>query len=177
VKGKLIALNREQAVAIMEEAHLQGFGSIALVQALQFECKFLQKDVIGEWVPISEPGPETDVRYRNQKWRRGIRWEEIDSNLVLRHAPSLSGEIVTTPLAKFPLVKAEFDRIERKSSGPLIAREGTSGIPWMGGEFRRKWREIARMVGVDDNVKNRTSKDGDDEEEDDMAGDWKEAAE
>jgi hypothetical protein len=33
-----------------------GWHSIALAQAIQFDCALRQKDVIGEWVPESEPG-------------------------------------------------------------------------------------------------------------------------
>ena len=48
-------LSREDAIAIVRKAHEMGFPSIALAQAFEFECRKLrQKDVIGEWLPLSE---------------------------------------------------------------------------------------------------------------------------
>ena len=41
-------------------------------------------------------------------------------------------------------------------SGPLIVCD-TNGMPWSTAEFRRKWRLIAKMAGVPDNVTNRDS--------------------
>jgi hypothetical protein len=47
----------EYANMIRATAHDHfGWHSIALGQAFQFECTLRQKDVIGEWVPLSEPG-------------------------------------------------------------------------------------------------------------------------
>ena len=41
-----------------------------------------QKDVIGEWVPRSEPGPSDIWNSDGEKWLRGLRWQEIDGNLI-----------------------------------------------------------------------------------------------
>jgi hypothetical protein len=38
-------------------------------------------------VPLSEPGI-SEVIVRGQKWLRGIVWQEIDENLILRHVTS-----------------------------------------------------------------------------------------
>jgi len=46
-------LSEEQADAIRVEAHKQNRASIALAQAFQFDTALSQKDVVGEWVPIS----------------------------------------------------------------------------------------------------------------------------
>lgn len=76
-------LTADHAEAIRAKAHDIGFHSIALAQALQFDLMLRQKDVIGEWVPMSEPGISDIVR-RKMKWLRGLRWEEIDENLILQ---------------------------------------------------------------------------------------------
>ena len=44
-----------QAIRATATDHF-GWPSIGLTQALQFELLLPQKDVIGEWVPVSEPG-------------------------------------------------------------------------------------------------------------------------
>lgn len=60
-----------------------GWPSMALAQAFQFELMLRQKDVVGEWIPVTEPGVAL-VTWNGQKWLRGIVWEEIDNQLVLQ---------------------------------------------------------------------------------------------
>jgi hypothetical protein len=70
-------VNADQATDIRAMAHQLGRPSIALAQAIQFECMLRQKDVIGEYVPLTEAGV-SDIFDGNKKWLRGVRWEEID---------------------------------------------------------------------------------------------------
>ena len=153
-KSRSVALNRDQALAICAEAHRLNLSSIALVQALQFETRLLNADIIGEWVPENEQGGNSQVIYSGQKWRRGLLWEEISADWVLRH-PTITadGEIVED-LKNYPMVKAELDRLTtRKSSGPVIVNEHT-GLPWTGHAFGKQWREIATAAGIPKNVRN-----------------------
>ena len=83
-------LTAEQVIAVRQGAHNFAHPSIALAQAFQFELMLRQKDVIGEWVPMSEPGMSDTFR-DGFKWMRGLRWEEIDQDLILRHTPSKKG--------------------------------------------------------------------------------------
>ena len=53
-------LTYQQAEQHCAASHREGFASIALAQAFMIECGMRQKDMIGEWVPRSEPGV-TDV--------------------------------------------------------------------------------------------------------------------
>ena len=54
---RTVQMTAEHANAIRETAREHfGWYSIALTQALQFELLLGQKDVIGEWVPVAEPG-------------------------------------------------------------------------------------------------------------------------
>lgn len=128
-KSRAVKLNRDQALLICAEAHRQQFHSIALAQILLFETQLSQIEIIGEWVPLSEKGGDPNVTYGDQKWRRGLRWEEIDADWVVRH-PTITaeGEIVED-LKNYPMVKAELDRIARRPSGPVIINEH-AGIPW-----------------------------------------------
>jgi hypothetical protein len=83
-----------------------GWPSIALAQAFQFECTLRQKDVIGELVPLSEPGVSLVV-IRNQKWLRGIVWQEIDQNLILKHVTSKKQKLTEVDLKLAPMVIEE----------------------------------------------------------------------
>lgn len=144
-------LTAEHAEAIRAKAHENGFHSIALAQALQFDLMLRQKDVIGEWVPLSEPGMSDTVR-RQMKWLHGLRWSEIDENLVLRHTTSKKGKILEVDLKLAPMAMAEIQWHaeyigQRPTTGPIVLAEAT-GCPWTAGEFRRKWRACATLAGV-----------------------------
>jgi hypothetical protein len=179
----------EYAEMIRSAARAQfGWGSIALAQAFQFECTLRQKDVIGEWVPLSEPGisdvvRQIDPRFRRRganKWLRGIRWEEINDKLVLEHITSKKQKKVTIDLKLAPMVIEELqlmvgaqpllhvDETTKRvtvnrhflpASGPVIQNDIT-GLPWDPTEYRRKWRLTARHCGIPDDVWNMDSRSG-----------------
>lgn len=154
-------LTFEQADAICRMAHRFALPSIALTEATQFECGFRQKDLIGEIVPTSEPGP--GLPWRDRKWMRGIVWPEIDQDLVLRHVTSKTQKPVVFDLKTRPLVMRELNYLAHispgKKSGALVKCEIT-GLPWVAGEFRRKWREIADACGIPKSVCNMHSRSG-----------------
>lgn len=154
-----IVLTAAMAEAIRAEAHKRGLASIALAQAIQFELILRQRDVIGEWVPLDEKTPPTTEFYKNMKWTRGIKWEEIDENLVLRHITSKRQKKIEICLADAPMVVAELAKVERKASGPIIVNERT-GRPWSVTNFRHVWREIATAAGVPKSVRNQDSRAG-----------------
>ena len=162
-------LTATQAVAIRRRAHDLGFPSIALAQAVQFECMLRQKDVIGEWVPVSEPGL-SDVQAGGRKWLHGLHWSQIDNRLILRKVISKSlrgrdatgkkeqGTIEEFDLSVYPMVMEELAHITRRS-GPVVVCE-YSGLPWRTKPFQAKWREIAAAVGIPATVQNRDSRAG-----------------
>ena len=82
-------LTAAQAIAIRAEAHRRGYPSIALAQAFAYELMLRQKDVIGEWVPVSEPGL-SEVVAGTSKWLNGLHWSDIDQNMKLRKKISKS---------------------------------------------------------------------------------------
>ena len=95
-KDRTEFLTAEQAVAIREGARSRGYPSIALAQAFAYELMLRQKDVIGEWVPVYEPGL-SDVVAGNSKWLNGLHWSNVDQNLKLRK------QISKTMRAEMPL--------------------------------------------------------------------------
>jgi len=158
-------LSADQITAVRAELHRMGWHSIAMAQGFQFECTFRQMDVIGEWVPVSEPGV-SEVTSGYEKWLRGIRWEEIDSNLVLTHITSKRQKKVTVDLRNAPMVIEELlriygtlDRSVMPASGPIIIQE-TTNRPWTVTQFRRHWRKAATNVGIPSTVRNMDSRAG-----------------
>lgn len=159
-KPRSEALTADMVVAIRAKAHEKGFPSLALAQALQFELILRQKDVLGEWVPISEPGMSDVVNDMGSKWLRGLRWEEIDENLTLRHITSKRGKPIERSLRSAPMVMEELGRFkDLPKSGPVVIYE-RSGQPWSSSYFRQVWRGIATEAGVPKSVRNMDSRAG-----------------
>lgn len=179
-KARGVSVTFEYASAIIKTAHEHfGWPSIALGQALQFEGTLRQKDVIGEWVPLKEPGMSAVIA-RDVKWLRGVVWQEIDEKLVLKHITSKKQKLTEIDLKLAPLVLAELqaiagedpllvvDEVTKKvtvnrgllpASGPIMICD-TNGIPWTGNEYRRKWRLVANAAGVPLNIWNMDSRSG-----------------
>jgi hypothetical protein len=153
------ALTAEQATAIRKEAHRRGRPSIALAQAFQFELMLRQKDVIGEWVPIPEPG-HSDITHGNEKWLRGVRWNEIDKDMILRHVTSKRQKEIEVNLRNAPMVMEELALLpEIPASGAIVVNE-RSGMPFHEQEFRRRWRDMADACGIPKTVRNMDSRAG-----------------
>lgn len=172
----------EQAQALIVQAHESGLQSIAFAQALQTSLMVRQDDVIGEYVPLTEPGV-TDVTWRGEKWLHGFRFEELDENFVLTHRVSKSirgkrgvsnlesGKYKTWNLLNYPMVVAELRWLARVSggypltrdllpaSGPMIVSE-RSGRPWQAATFSVNWRTLATAAGIPLDVKNMNSRAG-----------------
>ena len=158
-KARTERMTIEHVNAVRYAAHEMGWHSIALAQAFQFDLDILQKDVIGEWVPITEPG-FSDVSWGNEKWIRGLRWSEIDQSMVLRH-PTINRvgapKEIVFDLKQSSMVLEEIAFLgEHRADGPVIICEAT-GRPYSTAEFRRKWRLVADKAGLPKNVRNSDS--------------------
>lgn len=160
-------ITAEQATAIRAKLNSDGYLSMALAQAIQFDHMLRQKDVIGEYVPHSEPGLST-VMTGTKKWLRGITWDEIDDNLVLKHVTSKRGKPIQVDMKLAPMVAEELnraypglftDRSLAPSSGPVIVCE-TTGIPWDANAYRKHWRAAATACGLPKTVRNMDSRAG-----------------
>jgi hypothetical protein len=150
-------LTAEHVVAIRAKAHEMGKPSIALAQAIQYECWLTQKDTIGEYVPVTEPGT-SEIVVDGLKWLHGIRWEEIDGNLMLRHVSSYGSKSLELDLKRAKMVLEElhlqFPSLPKK--GPVIVSEWNQK-PWSAAEYRRWWRRLADAADVPKTIKNMDS--------------------
>lgn len=161
-------LTTEQVIAIRAKAHELGRPSIALASACQCDFMFRQRDIIGEWVPLSEPGI-VDAIYIDgaEKWLRGLRWEEIDQDMRLTHVTSKRSKEVVIDLRLADMVMEElrhrpgFDgtRSSLPAKGPVIVSERTQQ-PYVNHKFRRAWRKIATAAGIPAHVQNRDTRAG-----------------
>ena len=161
-KARTEAMTLRQCEDIIAAAHKMGLPSIALAQALQFDLRARQKDIIGEWVPTSEPGISGVAVYHGRKWLRGMRWEEISSTMELDHliSKSRTGKRLQRSLKNYPMVMTELDRIPaEKRTGPVVVCDLTNR-PWVQNHFRIKWREVATAAGVPNAIKNMDSRAG-----------------
>jgi hypothetical protein len=159
-----MTLGHVRAICSTAREHF-GWDSIALAQAFLFDLRLSQKDIIGEWVPVREPG-KSDVVSDGKKWLRGLRWEHIGDNLVLRHTVGSGGRPIEFDLRNAPTVITELNHLgvaldhpgvrTWPTNGPLIVCE-TTGLPWSTSEFRRKWAKIAQAAGIPSGIENRDS--------------------
>lgn len=154
-------LTTEHVDAIREAAHERGWHSLALAQVLQFDLKLKQMEVIGEWVPEDSPGEDSDIRFNGKKWIRGLRWEEIDSNLVLRRKSKMGADRprdLVFELKKYPRILEELEWLTvTPKSGAVVCAEWDSEPttrPYSNSEYRRKWRVLAEKAGIPKNVQN-----------------------
>jgi hypothetical protein len=149
-------MTAEYAVKFRSKAHDVNWPSLALAQAIQFDLRLRAVDVIGEWVPISEPG-SSEIIWGEEKWMRGLRWSDIDDKMMLRlsiHDRLKRYKKVEVDLTECRMVMQELDRLgDIPRKGPIIICEPT-GRPYTTAEFRRKWRLVANKAGLPDNIRN-----------------------
>lgn len=178
-KRRTQRITAAHAIAIRAEAHRRGRGSIALAQALQFDLGNRQKDAVGEWVPLSEPGisdifdrAPRSITETAQKWLHGFRWDEVSPDLILTHRLSKSirgkrgvvdpdaGKVKTYDLKAYRMVMEELALIPpERRVGAMVTDERT-GMPWRTKVLQGLWREIATAAGVPKEVQNRDSRAG-----------------
>jgi hypothetical protein len=152
-KPRFKRLTEDQANLIRAKAHEMGRPSIALAQAFQFDCMLGQRDVVGEWVPMSEHESSSDITHAGNQWLRGLRWDQID-NFILRRVDNPDFDLRNAPMVMDELGKRQ---APLPSSGPIVVCE-FSRLPWTSYEFRRWWRKVADACKIPKEVKNRDSR-------------------
>ena len=167
-RPRTASLKAEQVIAHRNISR-QFWPSVALADAMQFDLTLRQKDVVGELVPLDEPGV-SDIHFDGKKWIKGARWEEIDQNFVFRHVTSKRGKPIEADLHFAPMVMEELSLIAGvpvkdlrremlPASGPMVVSEST-GLPWKAQSFRQRWRKLARLAGIPDDVRSMDARAG-----------------
>ncbi len=158
LQSRTQAPTADQITAARKAAHADGAPLRALAYAIQFETTLRQWDVIGQWVPLSDPKPSAIIRGR-KKWI-GPMWSAIDKNLILAKVRPTKTEDTTEvevsfDLAVCPMVTEELALIpEDKRVGPLIIKEA-NGLPYFYEDFRLAWRKDATAAKLPKTLWNR----------------------
>jgi hypothetical protein len=152
-QGGYVRLNREQTRALRMTAREHfGWDSIALAAAIQFEFpKLKQLDIIGEWVPLSDPA-KSEIIKGDEKWVRGLKWSDLDEDYnlkrVIQSGPRGPKKEVVYKLKRAQMTIEEINRVPlAKRTSAMIMCE-YSNIPWSNNEFRRKWKIVAEKAGI-----------------------------
>lgn len=136
-------------------AHALGHPRAALGYALQFEGTIRAWDVIGQWLPLSDPRPSA-ILSRGLKWI-GPTWGQID-DMILTITPSkterTTAKRVALDLSKMPMVMEELVGISDEMSGPLVINE-TTGLPYTLWQWQHLWQEVRREAGLPAELWNR----------------------
>ena len=150
-------LTAEQVIAARQAAHANKRPSRALCYALQFETTLRQWDVIGQWYPLDYP-LTSDVLGPRGKWH-GLRWTNIDEDMILRYRPSktdkTTGAEIIVDLKLCPMVLEEMERIPVDARvGPVIVNEATR-LPYWRRELSDGWRLDRKKAGLPETLWNR----------------------
>jgi hypothetical protein len=152
-KSRTQQIEYQHASAFIAKAHELGEHELAMTQAFEFELMMRQTDVIGKWEDRKDL---PDIH----GWVNGLRWEEITEDRMLSHTTGKTTRPVTHDLNEYPLIRAELDLLPAVPRiGPLIIDHKT-GRPFKYEEFARRWRRVARLAGIPDDVWNRDSRAG-----------------
>lgn len=158
-KARTAAMTFALAEAVCDHAIKDGYPSIALAQALQFELTLRQIDVIGRWEPADEG--QGGIVDRGTRWLDGLLWSHVDSNGILVKPTSKVDDVVAEHDTNgYPLLRKYIDMVPmEKRIGPMIVCE-TTGLPYRYRHFRDVWRTIADKAGVPKSIWNRDSRAG-----------------
>ncbi|AWN39693.1 integrase [Methylobacterium durans] len=157
-----VAMELAHVEAFIPQAIAMGRLSLALGTALQFETAMRQRDVIGEWAPIpngaaAKPG---EFALNGRRWGRGLTWEDLSRDLVIRKATTKTGAFAAHDLKLCPLVLDLLEQIPpEQRTGPLIIDEAASR-PYAESAYGREWRIVARAAGIPNHVWNMDARAG-----------------
>ncbi len=150
-KRREVVISADQVIALRKAAHEDGRPSSALAYALVFETTLRLWDVIGQWMPADSEGISDIINPRNGRKWFGLRWDNIDDNLVLKYTPSKTsmktGIAVTYPLHRAPMVMEELEHHKDKTAGPVVIFERT-GRPFISQVFTSMFSKDRKAAGV-----------------------------
>jgi hypothetical protein len=164
----------------LEASHVQSFAvkaielgrtSLALGTALQFETTLRQRDVIGEWEPITKDTPRSGIVLHDKRWVNGLLWSDVNDEMVIVKETTKTGAIVAHDLKLCPIVQAVLKLIPMSQRiGPMIIDENARR-PYATDGYAREWRAVARAAGIPDHIWNMDARAGGISEADDAGAD------
>jgi hypothetical protein len=138
--------------AFRAEAHSQGYPSIALATAIQFETALRQADVIGQWEPLKKGEVnehQTALVRHYHRWTTGLLWgEHVSADLVMIKPTSKSGRTkkAVSDWTLCPMIMEELEHVPPEQRiGPVVVHSGPHFVtgPWRRLAFWRQWKKIA----------------------------------
>ncbi len=155
--SRTTAPTADDITKVRKAARAVGHSAAALAYAIQFDGAVRQWDVIGEWVPMSDPRPSI-VLDRGMKWI-GPMWSQVDENQVFRFTPSktenTTGKEVAVDFTVCPMIMEELALItSEQRKGPLIVNPVT-GKPYRPDYFQKLWRTVRDAQEVSQAIWNR----------------------
>lgn len=148
-RGRRAAMTADHVAKFIAKANEAGWPSMARAIAIQFGCALRQKDVIGEWI--------------KGKWSAGLIWEaHISPDWTLAKPTSKTNfrEIAEFDLKLIPLALAALKAVPKAERGGPVIVDESSGRPYQQRRFARRFRQIAREVGIPDGVWNMDARAG-----------------
>jgi hypothetical protein len=156
-KRREFAPTAEQVTAARRAAHAAGAPSRALAYALQFETTLRQWDVIGQWLPLSDPRPSALLR-GNAKWV-GPAWAAIDGDMIMRVTPTKTEGVTdvrgTFDLRLCPMVLEEMALIAPEQRIDALIVDERTGMPYIYAAFKDAWRRDFKAAGLPAKLWNR----------------------
>ena len=145
----------EQAEAIVGVCLKADDVSMALTQAVAFDCMFRQGDIRGDWreEPLTYALRPGEVRRGSKVWS-GMTIDQLQPGGVLSVRTSKTGQPVAHVIDKCTLIMRCLERLDRSDPfAPVAAR--TDGKPWPDRQsFGKAWRKYATAAGLPKNVWN-----------------------
>jgi hypothetical protein len=145
----------EQAESIVDLCLKENDVSMALTQAVAFDCMFRQGDIRGDWreeslTYVLRPG---EVQRGSKIWS-GMTIDQLRPGGVLSVRTSKTGQPVAHAIDKCTLVMRCLERLDRSNPfAPVAARP--DGKPWADRQsFAKAWRKYATAAGLPKNVWN-----------------------
>lgn len=137
----------DEVMRVVNHAKEIGRISIALGTALQFEGLFRQKDVIGEWEPITDK-PTSLYVMNNRQWVKGMTWDMLNMGVFSKKTVKRQ-KIVSHDVSLYPITMSLIQLIpeEKRLFGPVIIDE-RAGRPYANWAYGKEWLRIAREAGV-----------------------------
>jgi hypothetical protein len=143
-----VAMPPDYAMRFVAAARAAGRPSLALATALQWECSMRQKDVIGEWEPITAWGRRSGIVMNRKQWVNGLTWADISDDWVLTKQTTKTGQVVEHDLKLCPMALEILSTVAPEDRhGPLIIDE-KAGRPYAEFGFYKDFRKIADAAGL-----------------------------